>query len=85
VHSGAIIRAFGVDGPCQGVIYVDLDTGHVLFNDAADGERCVYRLRAETIDTIAGRYPAAYFDRFDWARRLHSGTISDTKEDQSGH
>jgi hypothetical protein len=70
MQSGAIVRVFCVDGPCRGVTYVDLDTGHVLFSDVADAERCVYRIcDGEMIDTIAGRYPAAYFDRFDWARR----------------
>jgi hypothetical protein len=69
---GALIRAFGVDGPCQGVIYLDLDSGHVLFHDFADGERCVYRISDETVDSIAGRYRAAYFDHFESAWRPDS-------------
>jgi len=69
MHSVAIIRVYGVDGPCQGVIYLDLDsgdldTGRVLFNDIADAERCVYRISDETVHTTAGSYPAAYFDHF---------------------
>jgi hypothetical protein len=67
MRSGAIIRAFCVDGPCQGIRYVNYDTGHVLFSDVADGDWCVYKISdAETIDIIAGRYPAAYFDGYDW-------------------
>jgi hypothetical protein len=69
MHSGAIMRVFGVDGPCQGVIYLDFDSGHVVFNDTAEADRCVYRLSEETVDTIAGRYRAAYFDHFDSPRR----------------
>ena len=32
--SGAILRVFCVDGPCQGAQFLDLDTGRVLFSDA---------------------------------------------------
>ena len=61
-----IVRAFCVDGPCQGVQYVDLETGRVLFSDAADAEYCIYRVDpAETTSSIAGSFPAAYFDSFD--------------------
>jgi hypothetical protein len=67
MRSGAIIRVVCVDGPCQGLRHVNHDTGHVLFSDVADGEWCIYKISGdETVDTIAGRYPAAYFDRYDW-------------------
>ena len=66
VQSGVIIRAFCVDGPCQGLRYVNYDSGHVLFSDVADGDWCIYKISGETVDTIAGCYPAAYFDRYDW-------------------
>ena len=66
MQSGAIIRAFCVDGPCQGLRYVNHDSGHVVFSDVTDGDWCIYKISGETVDTIAGRYPAAYFDRYDW-------------------
>ena len=68
--SGAIIRAFCVDGPCQRPRYVNHDSGHVSFSDVADGDSCIYKISRETIDTIAGRLPAAYFDRYDWPHML---------------
>ena len=68
--SGAILRVFCVDGPCQGVQHVDLDTGRVLFSDAIDAEYCIYRVDlAETTSSLAGSFPAAYFDSFDAPRR----------------
>jgi hypothetical protein len=64
--SGAIVRVFCVDGPCEGVQYVNLDTGRVLFSDRPDSARCVYRISvAEITSNVAGSLPAAYFDRFD--------------------
>ncbi len=39
--SGAIVRVFCVDGPRQGVQYVNLDTGRVLFSDRPDGAHSV--------------------------------------------
>ncbi len=67
MQSGAIMRVCCVDGPCQGLMYLDVDTGRVLFGDVPDADGCIYRISAdETIDTLAGRYPAAYFDHFDW-------------------
>jgi hypothetical protein len=42
----------------------------VLFSDAIDAEYCIYRVNlAETSSTLAGSYPAAYFDSFDAPRR----------------
>jgi hypothetical protein len=64
MHAAAILRAYGIDGPCQGVIYLDLATGRVLFNDTADAQRCIYRISDEKIHTTAGSYPAAYFDHY---------------------
>jgi hypothetical protein len=64
MHSRAILRAYGIDGPCQGVIYLDLGTGRVLFNDIADAKQCTHRISDETIHTAAGSYPAAYFDHY---------------------
>jgi hypothetical protein len=70
MNSGTILRVFCVDGPCQGVQLLDLDTGRVLFSDAIDAEYCIYRVNlAETSSTLAGSYPAAYFDSFDAPRR----------------
>jgi hypothetical protein len=64
--SGAIVRVFCVDGPCEGVQYVNLDTGRVLFSDRPDSVRCVYRISAgEVTSNAAGSFPAAYFDRLD--------------------
>ena len=35
--------------------------------DVPDAVGCIYRISAdETIDTLAGRYPAACFDHVDW-------------------
>jgi hypothetical protein len=66
MSSGAIVRVFCVDGPCQGVQYVNLDTGRVLFSDRPDRAHCVYRINAgEITSNVAGSFPAAYFDRFD--------------------
>ena len=54
-RSGAIIRAFRADGPCQRPMY---DMGRVLFSGIADGESCIYRISGdEVVDTVAGRYP----------------------------
>jgi hypothetical protein len=64
--SGAILRVFCVDGPCEGVQYVNLDTGRVLFSDRPGSARCVYRNSAgEITSNVAGSFPATYFDRFD--------------------
>jgi hypothetical protein len=61
------MRVCCVDGPCQGLMYIDVDTGRVLFGDVPDTDGCIARISAdETIDTLAGRYPAAYFDHVDW-------------------
>jgi hypothetical protein len=60
-------------------MYFDVDTGRVLFGDVPDAVGCIYRISAdETIDTLAGRYPAAYFDHVDWPRqpRPHSGPLT---------
>ena len=66
VSSGAIARVFCVDGPCQGVQYVNLDTGRVLFSDRPDCAHSVYRISAEEITSnVAGSFPSAYFDRRD--------------------
>ena len=63
MQSAAIMRVCCVDGPRQGRTYLDLDAGRVLFGDVADNDGCIYRISAdETIDTLAGRSPAAYFD-----------------------
>jgi hypothetical protein len=64
--SGSVLRVFCVDGPCRGVQYLNEDTGRVLFSDAIDAEYCIYRVDlAETSVTLAGSWPAAYFDSFD--------------------
>src|SRR6266704_514911 len=47
MHSGAIIRVFCVDGPCEGLRYLNPDTGRVLFSDVAEAERAVYKVRDE--------------------------------------
>jgi hypothetical protein len=66
VSSAAIVRVFCVDGPCQGVQYVNLDTGRVLFSDRPDCAYSVYRISdAEITSNLAGALPAAYFDRYD--------------------
>jgi hypothetical protein len=65
VSSGAIVRVFCVDGPCEGVQYLDLDTGRVLFSDRPDWAHSVYRLGAEVSPNAAGSFPAAYFDHAD--------------------
>ena len=66
VSSGAIARVFCVDGPCQGVQYVNLDNGRVLFSDCPDCARGVYRISlAEITSNVTGSFPAAYFDRAD--------------------
>ena len=66
MHSGSIIRVFCVDGPCEGLRYLNPDTGRVLFSDVADADRAVYKLsEGETSGTIFGTYPTAHFDRFD--------------------
>ena len=66
MSSGAIARVFCVDGPCQGVQYVNLDTGRVLFSDQPDCAYSVYRISpAEITSNVAGSFPAAYFDRYD--------------------
>jgi hypothetical protein len=66
MSSGAIARVFCVDGPCQGVQYVNLDTGRVLFSDRLDCARSVYRISAaEVTSNVAGSFPAAHFDRYD--------------------
>ena len=68
--SGAILRVFCADGPCQGAQLLDLDTGRVLFSDALDAEYCIYRIDlAETTANLAGSFPTAYFDSFDAPRR----------------
>jgi hypothetical protein len=60
------VRVFCVDGPCQGVQYVNLDTGRVLFSDRPDCAHSVYWISAgEVTSNVAGSFPAAYFDRFD--------------------
>ena len=57
------MRVCCVDGPGQGLMYLDVDTGRVLFGGVAEAVGCIYRISAdETIDTLAGRYPAAYFE-----------------------
>jgi hypothetical protein len=67
---GTIIRVFGVDGLCEGLHYMDLDTGRVLFSDIPLADHCVYRVSLqESTSTIAGSYAAAYFDRFDASGR----------------
>ena len=38
----------------------------MLFSAVADGDWCIYKISGESVDTIAGCYPAAYFDRYDW-------------------
>jgi hypothetical protein len=64
--SGAIIRVFCVDGPCEGLHYVNLDTGRVLFSDVPDSPRCVYRVSiGQTTSTEAGPCPVAYLERLD--------------------
>ena len=64
--SGAIVRVFCVDGPCQGLHYVNLDTGRVLFSDVPDSHLCVYRISiGSTASTEAGSYPTAYLERLD--------------------
>jgi hypothetical protein len=66
MSSGAIARVFCVDGPCQGVRYINLDTGRVLFSDWPDGAHGIYRISAEEITSnVVGSFPAAYLDRCD--------------------
>ena len=46
--------------------YINLDTGLVLFSDRPDCADSVYRVNAaEVTSTVAGSFPAAYFDRYD--------------------
>ena len=60
-----ITRVCCVDGPCQGLQYLNLDTGRIIFSDCPHDDRCVYRISVgESASTIAGSYPAAYFDGF---------------------
>ena len=60
------MRVFCVDGPRQGVQYVNLDTGRLLFSDRPDCTHSIYRISAaEITSNVAGSFPAAYFDRFD--------------------
>ena len=54
IQSGAIIRAFCVDGPRQGLRYLNHDSAHVVFSDVTDGDWCIYKISSETIDTIDG-------------------------------
>jgi hypothetical protein len=66
MFSGVIVRVCCVDGPCQGVQYLNLDTGRVLFSDRPDCAHSVYRISAAGITSnVAGSFPAAYFDRHD--------------------
>ena len=36
-----------------------------MFSAVADGDWCIYKISGESVDTIAGCYPAAYYDRYD--------------------
>jgi hypothetical protein len=64
--SGAIVRVLCVDGPCQGLQYLNPQTGRIVHSDVADGAWCIYRVSAgEMASTVAGSFPAAYFDRFN--------------------
>lgn len=64
-----IIRAFCVDGPCQGLNYIDAKTGRVLFSPARAGKWCVYQIKH---DQRIDSYPVAYFDRLDKPERPRS-------------
>ena len=79
VRSGAIMRAFGVDGTVSGR---DLPRQRAcVVIDAADAHRCVYRLSDQVVPIMAGRYPAVYFDHFEWARGSIGG-LSTTVRDR---
>ena len=44
MNSGAIIRVVCEDGPCQGLQYLDADTGRVLFSTAPQAASCAYQI-----------------------------------------
>ncbi len=66
MQANTIIRVFAVDGPCYGLQYLDLDTGRVLFGDAADHRWYVYELdREKVVYTDFGPSRAAHFDHVE--------------------
>lgn len=66
MQSGEIVCVLCVDGPCQGLQYLNPHSGRVVHSDVTDGTSCIYRVSAgETATTVVGSFPAAYFDRFD--------------------
>ncbi len=68
MQANTIIRVFAVDGPCYGLQYLDLDTGRVLFGNAADHRWYVYELDDEkTVYTDFGPSRTAHFDHVERA------------------
>ena len=41
------MRAYCVDEPCPGLMYLDVDTARVLFSDIPDAAGCIYRISAD--------------------------------------
>ena len=61
--SGAIIRVVCDDGPGEGLQYIDADTGHILFNDAPETARSVYKIDKQPGYTHSS-LPHAHFDHY---------------------
>ena len=57
MSASAIIRVFCVDGPCEGVQYMDEATGRILFEKSQQWH--VYRLDGATTNAVHGPCPAA--------------------------
>jgi hypothetical protein len=60
MESGAIVRVYCADGPCQGEQYLNLDTGRILFDDNPGPPHHIYRIEHNDATTL--RYPTSYFD-----------------------
>ena len=61
--SGAIIRVVCDDGPCEGLQYVDADTGRILFNDSPEAASCIYLIDKQPGYTHSS-LPHAHLDHF---------------------
>ena len=68
-QAGTIIRVYCVDGPCQGLQYLDANTRRILFRDEHDGQQHIYRLNQSSGTATGSDYPHASYQHSEPANR----------------
>ena len=62
METGTILRVRCVDGPCEGLQFMSLDTGRIVFNNSPTAAHAIYRIREDDLTSMTpGTYPVAHY------------------------